>query len=112
MELRRVHETRAHGVPASAARCDVFDLRHLRAGLHRQAGAHRAARYHRHRPRRNRHAVTMPGHFTVCIVVLVALALLGLPIGLSMIAASITYLLLSGLDLGTAAEQIANGLFN
>jgi tripartite ATP-independent transporter DctM subunit len=54
----------------------------------------------------------MPGHFTICIIVLVALALLGLPIGLSMIAGSITYLLLSGLDLGTAAEQITNGLFN
>jgi len=54
----------------------------------------------------------MPSHFTACIIVLVALALLGLPIGLSMIAASITYFLLSGLDLGTAAEQIANGLFN
>ncbi len=29
-----------------------------------------------------------------------------------MIAGSILYLLLSGLDLGTAAEQILNGLFN
>src|SRR5216117_304083 len=38
--------------------------------------------------------------------------MLGLPIGHSMIAASILYLLLSGLDLGTAAEQILNGLFN
>src|SRR6476646_760840 len=112
MELRRVHETRAHGVPASAARCDVFDLRHLRVGLHRQAGAHRAARYHRHRPRRHRHAVTMPGHFTLCIVVLVVLALLGLPIGLSMIAASVFYFVIAGLDVGTAAEQILNGLFN
>ena len=43
---------------------------------------------------------------------LVLLALLGLPIGLSMIAASVFYFLLSGLDLGTAAEQILNGLFN
>ena len=40
------------------------------------------------------------------------LGALGLPIGHSMIAASILYLLLSGLDLGTAAEQILNGLFN
>jgi len=54
----------------------------------------------------------MPSHFTLCVVVLVALALLGLPIGLSMICGSIFYLLLSGLDLGTAAEQILNGLFN
>jgi tripartite ATP-independent transporter DctM subunit len=50
--------------------------------------------------------------FTLCIVVLVALAVLGLPIGLSMLGASIFYLLLAGLDLGTAAEQILNGLYN
>ncbi|MEP6739609.1 MAG: TRAP transporter large permease subunit, partial [Caldimonas sp.] len=53
----------------------------------------------------------MPSHFTLCIVVLVVLAILGLPIGLSMIGASIFYLLVSGLDLGTAAEQILNGLY-
>jgi tripartite ATP-independent transporter DctM subunit len=54
----------------------------------------------------------MPGAFTLCIVVLVALATLGLPIGLSMIGASIFYLLFAGLDLGTAAEQLLNGLYN
>ena len=54
----------------------------------------------------------MPSPFTLCIVAIVALGALGLPIGHSMIAASILYLLLSGLDLGTAAEQILNGLFN
>ncbi|MEO6749671.1 MAG: TRAP transporter large permease [Casimicrobiaceae bacterium] len=54
----------------------------------------------------------MPSHFTLCIIVLVALAVLGLPIGLSMIGASVFYLLVSGLDLGTAAEQLLNGLFN
>ncbi len=53
----------------------------------------------------------MPGHFTLCIIVLLVLAILGLPIGLSMIGASIFYLLVSGLDLGTAAEQILNGLY-
>ncbi|HTS21721.1 MAG TPA: TRAP transporter large permease [Casimicrobiaceae bacterium] len=54
----------------------------------------------------------MPGNFTLCVIVLVALAVLGLPIGASMIAASVFYLLIAGLDLGTAAEQILNGLFN
>ena len=54
----------------------------------------------------------MPSPFTLCILVLVVLAILGLPIGLSMIGASIFYLLLAGLDLGTAAEQILNGLYN
>jgi tripartite ATP-independent transporter DctM subunit len=41
-----------------------------------------------------------------------ALGLLGLPIGYSMIAGSILYLLLANLDLGTSAEQILNGLYN
>ena len=54
----------------------------------------------------------MPSAFTLCIVVLLALAALGLPIGLSMIGASVFYLLLAGLDLGTAAEQLLNGLYN
>src|SRR3954470_296747 len=54
----------------------------------------------------------MPSHFTLCIIVLVVLAILGLPIGLSMIAASVFYFIMSGLDIGTAAEQILNGLFN
>ena len=31
----------------------------------------------------------MPSNFTLCIIVLVALAMLGLPIGLSMICASV-----------------------
>lgn len=50
--------------------------------------------------------------FTLCVIALVGLAALGLPIGLSMLAASIFYLLMAGLDLGTAAEQILNGLYN
>src|SRR5437762_4532739 len=50
--------------------------------------------------------------FSVCIITIVLLGALGLPIGHSMVAASILYLLTSGLDLGTAAEQILNGLFN
>ena len=54
----------------------------------------------------------MPSPFALCIVTIVFLGALGLPIGHSMIVASILYLLLSGLDLGTAAEQILNGLFN
>jgi tripartite ATP-independent transporter DctM subunit len=50
--------------------------------------------------------------FALCIITIVGLGILGLPIGHSMIVASVLYLLLSGLDLGTAAEQILNGLFN
>src|SRR2546423_9524628 len=50
--------------------------------------------------------------FALCIIAIVLLGALGLPIGHSMIAASILYLLVAGLDLGTAAEQLLNGLFN
>jgi TRAP-type mannitol/chloroaromatic compound transport system permease large subunit len=50
--------------------------------------------------------------FAVCVIVLMVLALIGLPIALSMIAASIAYLLLAGLDPATVAEQILNGLYN
>lgn len=49
--------------------------------------------------------------FTICIVTLVGLSLIGLPIGHSMIAASIVYLWLAGLDMGTAAEQLLNSMF-
>src|SRR6476469_5896064 len=50
--------------------------------------------------------------FALCIIAITVLAALGLPIGHSMIVASVFYLLITGLDLGTAAEQILNGLFN
>jgi tripartite ATP-independent transporter DctM subunit len=50
--------------------------------------------------------------FVQCVLVLVALATMGLPIGLSMIGASIFYLIIAHLDAGTAAEQILNGLYN
>lgn len=50
--------------------------------------------------------------FAVCIGTILALALLGLPIGHAMIAASILYLYLAGLDMGTAAEQLLNGMYS
>jgi C4-dicarboxylate transporter DctM subunit len=49
--------------------------------------------------------------FTVCVLAIVTLSLLGLPIGHSMIAGSILYLYLAGLDMGTAAEQLLNGMY-
>src|SRR3954469_6029833 len=54
----------------------------------------------------------MVSPFALCIIAITVLAALGLPIGHAMIVSSIFYLLLAGLDLGTAAEQILNGLFN
>src|SRR4029450_6860152 len=54
----------------------------------------------------------MTSPFGLCICTILGLGLLGLPIGYSMIAGSILYLLLAGLDLGPSAEQILNGLYN
>jgi len=42
---------------------------------------------------------------------IVALSLLGLPIGHAMIGGSVLYLYLAGLDMGTAAEQLLNGMY-
>src|SRR5690606_37649322 len=50
--------------------------------------------------------------FSLCIVTITGLALMALPVGHSMIAGSILYLLLSGLDMGTAAEQFLNGMYS
>lgn len=49
--------------------------------------------------------------FSICIVAITALALMGLPIGLSMICGSVIYLMMAGLDVGTAAEQFLNGMY-
>jgi tripartite ATP-independent transporter DctM subunit len=49
--------------------------------------------------------------FSISIVAITGLALLGLPVGHAMIAGSILYLWLAGLDMGTAAEQFLNGMY-
>jgi C4-dicarboxylate transporter, DctM subunit len=49
--------------------------------------------------------------FGYAIVAIVALSLLGLPIGHAMIAGSVLSLWLAGLDMGTAAEQLLNGMY-
>lgn len=48
--------------------------------------------------------------FTVAILSIIGLSILGLPIGHAMIVSSTIYLFLAGLDMGTAAEQVLNGL--
>ncbi|HRK25428.1 MAG TPA: TRAP transporter large permease [Beijerinckiaceae bacterium] len=50
--------------------------------------------------------------FFWCIILLFALAGIGAPIALSMIASSILYLLLKGQDIGLAAEQMIQGLYD
>jgi len=49
--------------------------------------------------------------FSLCILAIVSLSLLGLPIGHAMIGASVLYLYLKGFDVGTAAEQLLNGMY-
>jgi tripartite ATP-independent transporter DctM subunit len=50
--------------------------------------------------------------FSIAIVIITILAFLGMPIGLSMISGSILYLLLTGADMGTVAEQFLNGMYS
>jgi len=50
--------------------------------------------------------------FAWCVIAILGFSLFGLPIGLSMLGASILYLMVSGQDVGLAAEQILNGLTN
>jgi len=48
--------------------------------------------------------------FALSVFVIVALSLLGLPIGHAMIAGSLLYFWVRGVDMGTAAEQLLNGM--
>ncbi len=48
--------------------------------------------------------------FSLALLTILTLSLLGLPVGHAMIGGSILYLFLAGLDMGTAAEQLLNGM--
>ena len=48
--------------------------------------------------------------FSLALIAIVGLSLIGLPVAYAMIGGSILWLFLSGLDLGTAAEQLLNGM--
>jgi C4-dicarboxylate transporter DctM subunit len=56
--------------------------------------------------------MTVSVPFQITILTILGLSLLGLPVGHALISGSVIYLLLSGLDLGTAAEQLLNGLYS
>lgn len=49
--------------------------------------------------------------FSISISTIVVFSMLGLPIGHAMIAGSVLYLYAAGLDMGTAAEQLLNGMY-
>jgi len=55
--------------------------------------------------------VNLASPFSLAVIAIVALSLLGLPVGHAMIAGSVLYLWLAGLDIGTAAEQLLNGMY-
>jgi len=55
--------------------------------------------------------VNLASPFSLALGTIVALSLLGLPVGHAMIAGSVLYLWLAGLDMGTAAEQLLNGMY-
>jgi tripartite ATP-independent transporter DctM subunit len=48
--------------------------------------------------------------FSLALVTIVGLSLIGLPVAYAMIGGSILWLFLSGVDMGTAAEQLLNGM--
>jgi len=54
--------------------------------------------------------VNLASPFSLALLSIIALSLLGLPVGLSMVGGTVLYLFLAGLDVGTAAEQILNGM--
>lgn len=56
--------------------------------------------------------MSLPTPFALALLTIVALSLLGLPIGLAMVGGTVLYLATAGLDVGTAAEQILNGMMN
>jgi tripartite ATP-independent transporter DctM subunit len=54
--------------------------------------------------------MSLDSPFSLALIAIICLSLLGLPIGLSMITGSVIYLALSGQDMSIAAEQVLNGL--
>jgi len=54
--------------------------------------------------------MTLLSPFALCLASIIALAVLGLPVGYAMIAGSVVYLLMAGQDPSIAAEQLLQGL--
>ena len=50
--------------------------------------------------------------FSLALAAIVALSLLGVPVGHAMIGGSVLYLYLKGMDMGAAAEQLLNGTYS
>ena len=50
--------------------------------------------------------------FPLALAAIVVLSLIGVPVGHAMIAGSVLYLYLKGMDMGSAAEQLLNGTYS
>jgi tripartite ATP-independent transporter DctM subunit len=55
--------------------------------------------------------VNVSNAFAIAVMAILVLSMLGLPVGHAMIGGSVLYLLIAGLDIGTAAEQLLNGMY-
>lgn len=55
--------------------------------------------------------MNLTGPFALALYAIVALSVLELPVGHAMIAGTILYLYAAGMDMGTAAEQLLNGMY-
>lgn len=56
--------------------------------------------------------MTLSLAFNAALITIIVTAVLGLPMGLSMICGSILYLLIRGQDMGIVAEQLLNGMYS
>ena len=56
--------------------------------------------------------MTLSLAFTLALGLIIILSVFGLPMGLSMICASVLYLLMRGQDMGIVAEQFLNGMYS
>jgi C4-dicarboxylate transporter, DctM subunit len=56
--------------------------------------------------------VNLTSPFSLALATIIGLSLLGVPVGQAMIAGSVLYLYLKGMDMGSAAEQLLNGTYN
>jgi tripartite ATP-independent transporter DctM subunit len=56
--------------------------------------------------------MTLASPFALSVLAIVGLSLAGLPVGYAMIGGSIVWLFMSGQDMGTAAEQLLNGMMS
>ena len=115
--LRHLHEGREDGLSQDPLRLAVLDLPALRRRHHRPlcldpvASAARQGAGSRRFDHGELRPVNPASPFSLAVMAIVALSLLGLPIGHAMIGGSVLYLYLAGLDMGTAAEQLLNGMY-